>query len=143
MGVFDILKVVVGLGPGLEGCKQQAVAGDVKAQFALGGFYEQGQKGLPPNYAESAKWYRKAAEQDHAGAQLYLGVYLAQGRGVDQDLVEALKWVLLAKRGNALDRAAANETQGRLEALMTESQINSAHFMAHQFAAGHGDRSHT
>jgi hypothetical protein len=33
---------------------------------------------------------------------------------------------------------AANETQGRLEALMTEEQINMARVLALQFAAEHG-----
>jgi hypothetical protein len=46
-----------------------------------------------------------------------------------------LKWILLAKRGGAWDRHAANETQRRLEALMTEKQIAEARVMAALFAA--------
>ena len=135
MSLFGILKGVVGLGPGIEGCKREAAAGKAESQFALGGFYERGQFGLPQDHVESAKWYRKAAEQDHHASQLYLGVYFAQGRGVELDFVEALKWVLLAKRGGAFDRVAANDTQGRLEALMTEEQINLARVKAALFAA--------
>jgi hypothetical protein len=95
--------------------------------------------GIPADYAESAKWYRLAAEQDHHAAQLYLGVYLAQGQGVEPNPVEALKWILLAKRGNAMDRFAASETQGRLEPLMTEQQIAEARVMALTFAADRGE----
>jgi TPR repeat protein len=56
MSLFGVLKGVVGLGPGIEGCKRDAAAGKAEAQFALGGFYERGQMGLAQSYAESAKW---------------------------------------------------------------------------------------
>jgi len=38
-----------------------AEAGDATAQFILGGMYAKGQ-GVPQDYGEAAKWYRKAAE---------------------------------------------------------------------------------
>ena len=94
---------------------------------------------MPKDYTESGKWYRKAAEQDHHAAQLYLGVYLAQGQGVEQDVVEGLQWILLAKRGGALDRQAANATQVQLEALMTNQQIAQARAMALVFTAERGE----
>ena len=34
---------------------------------------------------EAAKWYRLAAEQDHAGAQFNLGVMYHEGQGVQAD----------------------------------------------------------
>jgi hypothetical protein len=43
MSLLGILKGVVGLGPGIEGCKREAAAGKAEAQFALEGFYERGQ----------------------------------------------------------------------------------------------------
>ena len=142
MSLFGIFKAVL-VGPhygGIEGCRQEAEAGKAQAQFTLGGYYERGQFGLPQDYTESGKWYRKAAEQDHHAAQLYLGVFLAQGQGVEQNVVEGLKWILLAKRGGASDHHAANETQIRLEPLMTEQQIAEARVMAGIFAAERGDR---
>ena len=39
-----------------------------RAQFNLGLMYEGGQ-GVAQDYAEAAKWWRKAAEQDEAAAQ--------------------------------------------------------------------------
>lgn len=122
----------------MAGLVRDAQAGEASAQFHLGFHYERGQFGLPQDYTESAKWYRMAAEQDHHGAQFYLGVYLAQGQGVEQNVVEGLKWILLAKRGGLRDRYAANETQIRLEAAMTEQQIADARAMAATFAAGRG-----
>lgn len=134
------MKITPRLSPKVERCKREAADGDAEAQFTLGLFFEGGKMGLLQDYAESAKWYRKAAEQDHSAAQLYLGVYFGQGRGVEQDLVEALKWVLLAKRGSALDRFAANDTQSRLEALMTEDQVNLARVRVALFVAEHEKR---
>ena len=133
MSLIGILKGVVGLGPGIEGCKRDAAAGNPNAQFALGGFYERGQMGLSQNYEESAKWYRKAAEQGHAGALLYYGIYLAQGRGVEQDLLGAYAMVELAKCGNAMDKTAATEAQERIASLLTNDQIAEAERMASQF----------
>ena len=75
------------------------------------------------DYSEAAKWYRKAADQGHAGAQLYLGILLAQGQGVEQDVVEAYKWLELAKQGSFMDRRAAKECQGKLLAFMEPAQI--------------------
>jgi len=49
-------------------------------------------QGEPKDDAEAAKWYRLAAEQDHASAQYHLGVMYSNGTGVPEDSVEALKW---------------------------------------------------
>ncbi len=138
MSLHGIFKWAVGRGPTIEDCKREAAAGKADSQFKLATFYEHGQLGLPQDYAEAVRWYRKAAEQDHHAAQLYLGICLALGRGVEPDASQALMWVLLAKRGGPFDRAAANETQGRLEGLMSEAQIGEARFMALQFAKEHG-----
>ena len=44
------------------------------------------------NQAEAAKWFRKAADQGHAGAQATLGYMYEQGYGVKADAGEAVKW---------------------------------------------------
>jgi uncharacterized protein len=114
-------------------CVAEAESGVPKTQFALGCFYEQGQHGLEQSFSEAAKWYRKAAIQGHTGAQLYIGLLLAQGKGVDQDFVEAYKWIDLAKRGTAFDRAAAVETQERLVKFMTPEQIADGQRLSQEF----------
>ena len=53
-------------------------------------------QGVPQDDVEAAGWYRKAAEQGHAFAQIRLGDMYADGRGVPQDDVEAYKWLNLA-----------------------------------------------
>ena len=46
--------------------------------------------------AEAQQWYRLAAAQGDAWAQLDLGVLYSHGHGVPQDSTEALKWFRLA-----------------------------------------------
>ena len=69
---------------------------DIERQFGgapelLGWMYENG-KEVSQDYAEAAKWYRKAAEQGNSDAQFKLGVMYDNGKGVPQDYVEAAKW---------------------------------------------------
>src|SRR6266568_6778093 len=45
--------------------------GNYPAQFVLGAMYATG-RGVPHNYGEAAKWYRKAAEQGFSFAQFNL-----------------------------------------------------------------------
>jgi TPR repeat protein len=45
-----------------------------------------------PDYAEAAKWFRKAAEQGHPGAQFYLAKLYEAGEGVPQGFRDALQW---------------------------------------------------
>jgi len=49
-------------------------------------------RGVPQDYAEAMKWYRKADDQGHANAQFNLGFMYYYGRGVPQDYAEAMKW---------------------------------------------------
>ncbi|MGA3213586.1 MAG: tetratricopeptide repeat protein, partial [Terriglobales bacterium] len=94
------------------------------AQFKLGCMYEGGE-GVPQDqgeafhcycdasdsawddfwlrdYAEAAKWYRKAAELGYGAAQYYLGFAYRYGEGVTQDDIEAAKWFRkAAEQGHA------------------------------------------
>src|SRR5208283_752417 len=63
--------------------KSKAERGDAHSQVNLGVMYEHG-KGVPQDYSEALKWYRKAAEQGNAIGQAYLGVMYDQGKGVPQ-----------------------------------------------------------
>ena len=44
------------------------------------------------NYPEAMRWFRKAAEQGNAEAQVYLGFMYQNGRGVKRDDREAVRW---------------------------------------------------
>ena len=78
-----------------------AELGDPYAQYNLGAMYYNG-NGIPQDYAEAAKWWLLAAEQENNLAQSMLGRMYATGQGVSQDNAEAVKWSqLAAEQGNA------------------------------------------
>jgi TPR repeat protein len=103
----------------LNDCLKNAEAGDAKSQYTIGIQYEQGNFDFPQDFSEAAKWYRRAAELGHAGAR--------------QDLVEAYKWVELAKRGNKLDKFAATDFQKELVKYMTQEQIAEGEKLSREF----------
>jgi len=78
-----------------------AAENDAKAQFNLGAKYYYG-KGVPQDYAEALRLYRKSAEQGLAKAQDALGYMYLTGQGVPQDYAEALRWYeKAAEQGDA------------------------------------------
>jgi TPR repeat protein len=50
-------------------------------------------EGVPQDYAEAVKWYRKVAEQGDDVAQFKLGQMYEEGKGVQKDMTEATKWI--------------------------------------------------
>ena len=78
-------------GVSFQETKVKAEKGDAKVQFNLGYMYANGE-GVPKDYAEAVKWYRKAADQGHAEAQVNLGTMYTNGDGVEQDQKEAVNW---------------------------------------------------
>ena len=66
--------------------------GAPRAQYELGFRYATG-RGVQRDDAEALRWFRRAAEQEDASAQTYLGFMYVNGRGgVQQDDAEALRW---------------------------------------------------
>lgn len=82
---------------------QRAGNGDADAQLMLGRYYEEGHP-LVKDSVESAKWYRKAADQGCAEAQFALGCDYLKGVGVEKDPGTAVKWFLQAA-GRGSERA--------------------------------------
>jgi len=97
--------------------------------------YGNGQ-GLPQDYAEAAKWFRKAAEQGDARAQFNLGGMYGQGQGVPQDYVEAHMWLNLAASnapGEKYEEYAA--VRDRVASRMSAAQVAEAQRLARQWLA--------
>ena len=69
----------------------KALAGDVKAESAIGGMYASGQ-GVPKDYALAAVWDRKAAEQGDIRSEVALGAIYFMGQGVQRDYAQAALW---------------------------------------------------
>jgi len=109
--------------------QQMVEQGDASAQFNLGVKYDNGQ-GVPQDYQEAVKWYRRAAEQGDASAQYNLGVKYDNGQGVPQDFVEAMKWYRLAAEQGI---ARAKKSLETLETKMTPEQISEAQRLAREW----------
>lgn len=78
-----------------------AAKGHAKAQFNLGFMYDNGE-GIPANYVEAARWYRKSAAQGNVLGQYSLGGMYYRGEGVSQNYKEAMKWFRkAAEQGDA------------------------------------------
>ncbi len=64
---------------------------DANGQFGLGTLYHQG-FGVPQDYAEAMRYYRKAATKGHKDAHYNIAMMLEIGEGVQQNTAEARKW---------------------------------------------------
>jgi hypothetical protein len=72
--------------------RRAAEQGKPEAQLELGGRYRFGRGGVTTDYEQSLVWYKKAAAQGDAGAQFFVGVMCAQGKGVPKDYTQAVMW---------------------------------------------------
>lgn len=70
-----------------------AEKGYADAQFSLGQLYEYGCGNLKPNYAESIRWYMKAANQNHKYAEIEIGRIYAAGLTIPDDYTNAIRFV--------------------------------------------------
>ena len=73
----------------------------------------------------AVRWYRKAAEQGHAGAQNNLGVFYVSGEGVIADEREAYIWYSIAK-ANGNETAAENLRTKQWHLHLTAAEIKAA-----------------
>jgi TPR repeat protein len=104
--------------------------GTAIAQHNLGVKYSKGE-GVPKDYAEAVRWYRKAADQGNAGAQHNLGLMYYNGQGVPQDYVRAHMWFNLAAAKDGDPKTA--ERRDLIAQLMTGEQIAEAQRLAREW----------
>jgi TPR repeat protein len=78
----------------------KAEKGDVQSQRQLAVAFKYGDLGLAKDDVEAVKWWRKAADQNDASAQLNVGLSYHHGDGVAKDLAEAVKWYRKAAEQN-------------------------------------------
>jgi TPR repeat protein len=71
--------------------REAALAGDARAQVALGDRYMEG-RGVPFDATEAFRWFQAAAEQGDLTGQLRLGFMYEHGQGTAQDIDEAHNW---------------------------------------------------
>jgi hypothetical protein len=84
-------------------------------------------QGVPQDNAESAKWYRLAADQGNPQAQYNLCLWYAQGEGGTPDNVQAYMWFNLAAArfppGDTRGRSLAASSREAIATDMTSAQI--------------------
>jgi uncharacterized protein len=111
-----------------------AYRGYASSILNLGKSYMQG-AGVVQNDLVGAMLVTRAAELDHPAAQTMLGFYYILGTGVNTELVEAIKWLLLAKDR---DRSGiATILLVRLKPLLDPSTLSQAEARAAEFRAKH------
>ncbi len=101
--------------------------------------YEKG-RGVPQDDAEAVRWYRLAADQGYATAQVNLGVMYETGRGVRrQNYVQAHMWFNLAasRLASGLRRESAVEARDRVAGQMLPPEIAEARHLAREWDAAH------
>lgn len=101
---------------------KSASAGNPFAAYLLGVVEED------LDYRQAPQWYLKAAQQGLPQAQARYGKLLMDGRGVTVDKFNAYVWMVLAY--DAGDSSVSDEL-GRLDALMTEDEVERAKIKAH------------
>ena len=109
-----------------------AELGYADAQFVLGLQYRNGMD-VPQDYAEAARWLRRAADQNHAAGQFWLGRLYRDGYGVPQDLVSAHMWLNLASRSTGMIHEVAVEHRDAVAALMTREDLGEAQQRAREW----------
>ena len=107
------------------------------AQFALGVLYGDGD-GVPQDYPEAVKWWRKAAEQGDVDAMRNLGIYYFKGKGVPQDHVQSYFWSsLAASRGYGGKYNNASNTRDRAAKLLPLEKLVEAQRMTREWEKSH------
>ena len=71
--------------------RKAAEAGDARAQYELGGCYENGQ-GAGIDRTESVNWYRKSAQGGYAPAQFLMGYFYQEDFRLEHDPDEVIRW---------------------------------------------------
>jgi TPR repeat protein len=87
---------------------------------------------------EAVRWYRLAAEQEHAVAQTALGIMYDTGEGVPQDDVQAHMWFnLAASRSTGEVREGSVGLRDQIAEDLTPDALNEAQRLAREWDAAH------
>lgn len=86
---------------GTPALRAAAVAGNPAAEYEIAVRYAEG-RGVPQSFADSARWFERAANKGLAPAQYRLGSFYEKGHGVKKDIDAARKlYISAAEKGNA------------------------------------------
>lgn len=111
--------------------RQLAEQGDVNAQYALGIMYQLG-RGVPQSNAQSAIWYRRAADRGYGAAMVNLAWIIVQGARNPAQLMPAYTWVRIAEERDSDPGVLKN---ARLDISLLTSQMTAAQVSRAEAAA--------
>lgn len=97
--------------------------GVVMASYLLARLHIEGAGPFKPDPAKAVHYTRMGADQGHAQMQGWLGAFYARGQGVEQDVVEAMKWSTLAA---AEGDPVGNQLRLQLQSELDENQLKEA-----------------
>ena len=119
--------VVANYGKAIPWFTKAADQGYADAQYSLGLLYVSG-TGTQRDYRLARELLQKAADQNNASAQYQLGLIYFKGKGVAVNMVEALKWIILAG-----DYDEAVSYRRYAESRMSQDQISEAKNLADEW----------
>lgn len=92
---------------GRKWLEKAAENGDEDAEFRIGYNYSVGADGYPQDYSEALKWRKrfavKGSSPKHVEAQYNVGWQYLNGKGVEKDEFEAMKWFSMAAENGDAD----------------------------------------
>jgi len=99
--------------------------GDADAMVCMGIKYYNVGTDVQPSDAEAAVWLRKAADSGHASGMFWTGIAYWSGRGIEQDMVEAYKWLDLSTKFREKNQPATTALEG-ITRVLSPGQIAEA-----------------
>jgi GAF domain-containing protein len=125
--------------PNLDEVRKRAELGDPYEEMALATRYATGED-VPQDYSMAVRWFLRAAEQGHVGAQDTLGTYYWVGRGVPKDVTKAYYWSVLARAGG---KEASKLRIAFMTSELTRAQAFSIQGEANKFLKQHPPLNHS
>lgn len=103
--------------------KEAAIAGNPKAQYAIGTYFYSGEADVPKNQQIARKWFEHAAIAGQSNAMFDLGAMLINGEGGDKDKVKAYSWIYLA---SIIGNEDAKEILPKIEKMLSKEELDKA-----------------
>ena len=100
------------------------------AQYCLGRFYREDRGKERNDVKEALKWFRLAARQGHPDAQHQVALFYLRGDGVDKDVREGYRWLIISRR---FGMPGVDATLKKYENALTQEEKQRAIILAAQF----------
>ena len=97
----------------LDELKILAENGQKDLQYAVGYYYENGIN-TAVDFKQAVEWYEKAAQKNHVEALMHLGIFYAQGKGVEKNGKKALEYIQKALSTTAVHLTGIKKQQNKM-----------------------------